>query len=984
MKETILDALVRLFALIAGLEESISDSREVVRSFLMQQLDEEGTQRFLMRYDALLAQQTAPEENVLKRKRASASSVKVLGILDQINSELEQHQKCIVLLRLSEIIFANGATPIELDFIETVASSFAVPDQEFLNLRAWQEGKSEEIEAGYFLVLSEPHPSAPGAGHLHVKGLSDSIEVLWFPSVNLFVLRNLSGDHITLNGHHLNQGRLYLLNPGSAIRSKKFQPVFYSEIEGHFIQSSWPNRIRFEVQDVGYTFKSGKVGLHPLSFTEGSGSLVGIMGGSGAGKSTLLNVLNGNDAPTHGRVAINGIDLHKEAEKLEGLIGYVPQDDLLLEQLTVYENLYFNACFCFPDVDESELSFRVLQVLEDVGLSKVAQLRVGSVLDKTISGGQRKRLNIALELIRKPEVLFLDEPTSGLSSRDSELIMDLLKGLTQKGKLVFLVIHQPASDIFKLFDRLLLLDQGGYLIYNGNPVESLVYFKEQAEFAQAGVSECLTCGNVNPEQLFSIVESTLLDETGQPTNKRKITSKQWHERYNLKGKREDAPAEVSSIAPESGRSKAGWWHQIKVYLRRDLRSKLSNKGYRNLTLLEAPALAVVLGWLCRNGGSDYVFRQNPNVPAFLFMSILVALFLGMILSAEEIFADRKMLRRERFLNLSWSAYLFSKTTLLFCISGIQAIGFTLLGNKLMGIQGMGWWHGFMYFSVSCLANLIGLNISSAFRSAVAIYILIPFLLIPQILLSGILIRFDDLNPALRAERGVPWVGNAMASRWAFEAMATQQFSSNAWEQPRFSMNMEIQQANYYTNYFSEKAEEVLGGNKGNEKAVVQAQIKDLLAHQDIQKTGGSALDDLKSSWSKRGSSAEDRLARLDEKIGNEADALRKAHENEALSMLVKNSMSLDKTRLTSYGIIPLTNTVYFPAPDANPFHAPLFSPEKQVGSTTFSTWAFNALMLWIMSAVLYLMLYFNVLARLLNVEGKRRPRWLRWLNPNAA
>ena len=984
MKETILDALVRLFALIAGLEENLSESREVVRSFLLQQLDEEGTQRFLQRYDALLAQHTAPEEGVLKRKRASASSVKVLGILDQINSELNQHQKCIVLLRLSEIIFAQGATPIELDFIETVASSFAVPDQEFLNLRAWLEGKGEEIEPGYFLVLSEMHPQEPWAGHLHVKGLSERLQVMWFPSVNLYALRNLSEDHITLNGHHLSKEKLYLLNPGSAIRSKKFQPVFYSEIEGHFIQSSWPNRIRFEVQDVGYTFKSGKVGLHPLSFTEGSGSLVGIMGGSGAGKSTLLNVLNGNDAPTQGSVAINGIDLHQEAGKLEGLIGYVPQDDLLVEQLTVYENLYFNACFCFPHAPEAELSTRVLKVLEDVGLSKVAQLRVGSVLDKTISGGQRKRLNIALELIRQPEVLFLDEPTSGLSSRDSELIMDLLKGLTQKGKLVFLVIHQPASDIFKLFDRLLLLDQGGYLIYNGNPVESLVYFKEQAEFAQAGMSECLACGNVNPEQLFSIVESTLLDETGQPTNKRKITSKQWHERYLLSGKRTENHSDAPLLAPETGRSKPGWWHQITVYLRRDLRAKLSNKGYRNLTLLEAPALALVLGWLCRNGSSDYVFRQNPNVPAFLFMSILVALFLGMILSAEEIFADRKMLRRERFLNLSWSAYLFSKTTLLFCISAIQAIGFTLLGHALMGIEGMGWWHGFMYFSVSCLANLIGLNISSAFRSAVAIYILIPFLLIPQILLSGILIRFDDLNPALRTDQGVPLVGNAMASRWAFEAMATQQFSNNAWEQPRFAFNSEIQQANYYTNYYSEKAEEVLNGKNNSEKAFLQAQIAQLLATQGMQKTGGTELDALKNGWSKRGSAAETRIAKLDEKVGTQADAIRKAHENEALSMLVKNSMSLDKTRLTPYGIVPLTNTIYFPAPDANPFHAPLFSPEKKVGSTTFTTWAFNALMLWIMSGFLYIMLYFNVLARLLNVEGKRRPRWMRWLNASAS
>jgi ABC-type multidrug transport system ATPase subunit len=158
-------------------------------------------------------------------------------------------------------------------------------------------------------------------------------------------------------------------------------------------------------------------------------------------------------------------------------------------------------------------------------------MKVGSPLNKKISGGQRKRLNIALELIREPAILFLDEPTSGLSSRDSENILDLLKELTLKGKLVFVVIHQPSSDIFKMFDKLLILDTGGYLIYNGDPIESIIYYKSRVQHANWNESECTLCGNVNPEQIFNIVESKVLDEYGNPTRARKISPSEWNQHF---------------------------------------------------------------------------------------------------------------------------------------------------------------------------------------------------------------------------------------------------------------------------------------------------------------------------------------------------------------------------------------------------------------------------------------------------------------------
>ena len=185
-----------------------------------------------------------------------------------------------------------------------------------------------------------------------------------------------------------------------------------------------------------------------------NGQMVGIMGGSGTGKSTLVKVLNGSLKHDAGSIYINGHNLLTEKKELEGMIGYIPQDDLLIEELTVFQNLYFNAKLCLDGYSEEALTERVNMILTDLDLFEVRELKVGSPLHKLISGGQRKRLNIALEIIREPYILFVDEPTSGLSSTDSENVMMLLKELAMKGKLVVVNIHQPSSDLFKLFDQL--------------------------------------------------------------------------------------------------------------------------------------------------------------------------------------------------------------------------------------------------------------------------------------------------------------------------------------------------------------------------------------------------------------------------------------------------------------------------------------------------------------------------------------------------
>ena len=215
----------------------------------------------------------------------------------------------------------------------------------------------------------------------------------------------------------------------------------------------------------------------------------------------------------------------------------------------------------------------------DLGLREIRHLKVGSPLEKIISGGQRKRLNIALEFIREPAVLFLDEPTSGLSSKDSEVIIDLIKALALRGTLVFVVIHQPSSQIFKVFDKLLLLDQGGYPVYLGNPVDAVIYFKHATHQINPDIGECVCCGNVNPEQIFSIMEARELDESGFPTGERKFTPLQWNQHFREEQAKEPKTDNEHSGAILNDYQKPGLLRQFGVFMKRDVLSKWNNHQY---------------------------------------------------------------------------------------------------------------------------------------------------------------------------------------------------------------------------------------------------------------------------------------------------------------------------------------------------------------------------------------------------------------------
>lgn len=1014
MSEKILRALMQLFAILADTETGTNESgSNIVRSFLNELLSQQLVEEYLVIYRKYIESfHKVSQKKDGSSKRLSLNSVKVLRICSDINRELAHRQKIIVLIRLIEFVNSDSKiTAQELDFINTVSESFNIDAEEFLRIKDFVQSPGGEPENNPELLLIDGNKVSQDkvVRHICCENLEGKIYMLHVASVNMYVSRYYGKETIYLNSQVVTPYKIYIFNQGTSIRNPKIRPVYYSDVVGVFLSGKSASKIVFEVKHIDYFFNKTKQGLHDINLKEESGRLVGIMGGSGAGKSTLLKILNGTSKPTKGEVLINGINIHSGNPAISGQIGYIPQDDLLVEDLTVFQNLFYSAKLSFGNLDDLEIEKRCIEVLSDLGLWEAKNLKVGNPLEQTISGGQRKRLNIALELIREPGILFVDEPTSGLSSRDSENIMDLLKELTLKGKLVFVVIHQPSSDIFKMFDTLFILDVGGFPIYYGNPVDALVYFKTCSNQINANESECETCGNVNPEQIFNIIDAKILDEYGNLTRNRKTSPQEWNEQF-LKNSSLPHDHDKYEKIPPTGFSVPGLLKQFKTFVVRDVLSKLTNTQYVVINLIEAPILAAVLAGLIRfhnSTAAGYIYRTNDNIPTYIFMSVIVALFLGLMVSAEEIIRDRKIRKREAFLNLSKGSYLFSKILIMFTISALQMILFVAVGNSILQIKGMWIDYWLILFSVSCFANLLGLNISASFNSAVTIYILIPFLIIPQLLLSGMVVKFNKLNPSITSQTRVPFVGQIMASRWAIEALAVDQFKNNEFEKKFYvfdkyksmayyrksdwltSMRNALTdcEANYKNPQMQQKVNDdlMLLKNEISKQQILLPSISyaytDSLDRQHfspgiVRKTSDyfNSVFDYYNQMFNTYLNKKDRLIQslTSDDIAKAAfNKLKDDYKNESLETEVKNGNDLTRISEIKHELVQQSDPVFLDPIKPSLFgNAQFYAPDKLMFGKFLDTFWVNFCIIWLMTISLIIALYFDLLKWLMYLLSK--------------
>ena len=959
MTDVILSSFISLFALFGKVEQVDEErAKKMLVNYLRHHFGIRNTDLYVDLYsDMRMAYEMTDDLNTIDT---------VTAICSNLQTDIRNTEKALLLLRLLEFCADDdGFTDI---MFRTMAEQFNIPDSQYNDFMDFVNNKSTE-----HVMLHQ------------LEGFDGQLKTLLDPITGLLLFTYMGNDTVLLNDVPVLSGAYQVWIQSSVLKGKSGTPVYYSSIISKYEHTdNEVQAVEFCGRDINFRFPGSDNGMHDLSFTLHNGELLAIMGGSGTGKTTLLSLLNGSLKPQEGSITINGHDISEP--KAKDLIGFVPQDDLLIEELTVYQNLWFTAKLCFEGMPDEDIDHRVMKTLKDLGLDAAKDLKVGSAINKYISGGQRKRLNIALELIREPAVLFLDEPTSGLSSADTEKVINLLKEQTLKGKLIVVNIHQPSSDVYKLFDRLWLLDKGGYPVFDGNPIDAITYFKEAANYADAETSACPMCGNVNPEIVLNIIDEKALNSNGELSDERKMTPQDWHELY-LKDRVELGQPAVSSIPP-SDQKKPSVLKQFAIFLHRNFKTKITNVQYLLITLLEAPLLAAVCAFLTRFAPPEgYSVMDNKNLVSYFFMAVIVATFTGMSGSAEEIIKDRALLKRESFLHLSYSSYIWSKIIYMAGVSLIQTLLFIVIGNTIMGIHGLflTWW--FILFVTALLANLTGLLLSQCLNSVVAIYISIPMLLIPQILLCGLVVSFSDLTPK-STTGNVPLIGDLIPSRWSYEALAVSSFTDNEYERQFFETDKGKYETQYYNIGMLDELQSQLETMKDEQRQGKKAKVD----HMEVIRTNLPKLtafcgmkpyqgDDSYESLNIYLKQAEDILAKRGNQFTLKGDALVsnyiRQNGKDAFLQLKRDNyntkledcvIGADQRRMLDVVdnyIVPRMYSIYL-TPQSQIGRAPFYSSEKILGTWHIKTLWFNMGVLLLMCIVMVILLTKNIIINIIN------------------
>jgi ABC transport system ATP-binding/permease protein len=579
------------------------------------------------------------------------------------------------------------------------------------------------------------------------------------------------------NGTYLDGVRItgkVLAKPGQEVGLGSFR--FQLLEDGQLARREYYGNVTIEAAEIVVHAPNGKRLLDPVSLTVFPSELVALMGPAGAGKTTLLKALNGYTPPAQGSVLFNGADLYRFYDRFRQQMGYVPQDDIVHPQLTVRQALYFSARLR-TDLSDEEIDRRTEQVVEDLGLSDKIDTVIGSPERKTLSGGQRKRVNIALELITDTPVLFLDEPTSGLSSYDAESVVDLLKQMSTTGKTIITTIHQPSLKVYRQFDDLIMVsrdkgDRPGAMVFFGPAYPDAIQFFNPEKHARSASEPA----ELNPEMLFSGM-TTVAEGARTDTWLQRYQRSNYHNEFvaSRSGKR---PSAEGKTGEETPRRQFGFNQWISL-IKRNLYVKLRDREQTAVLLSQAPLFALLVCLVI------YPLKELPatapsfgelaeKLPIVHFLLVIAAAWFGCNNAARDIVGEWTVYKRERMVTLQLVPYVFSKLTVLLGLCVFQC--FTLIGivYLICGLHGS-FLEGFLVLlTTSMIGAALGLCISAVSKTTESAIALLPVALLPLIALGG------GMRPIYQMPRIGQIVSYVIPSRWAFEANLLHEAEAQKW------------------------------------------------------------------------------------------------------------------------------------------------------------------------------------------------------------
>ncbi|MDB4721049.1 ATP-binding cassette domain-containing protein [Verrucomicrobiales bacterium] len=551
-----------------------------------------------------------------------------------------------------------------------------------------------------------------------------------------------------------------------------------------------PNPFSIKLLNVKHSYDRTNNAIHSLNISAHSGEMICIMGPSGSGKSTLIRILAGHLKPSKGTILFNNLSLYDNLLSLRPHISYVPEEESHDPLLTVYENLSHSSTIRCPDLSNSERKKALESLLIEIDLVSCSHKIVGSEHNKNLSGGERKRLHTAMDLISNANAYFFDEPTSGLSSKDSENVLKLIRKKCEE-KISFISIHQPSSRLFHLFDKALLLDKGGRIAFYGKPMEMIEHFKDAQKYLLnlnqkeniANKTNNINNDIISPESIFDVLDFSKKGNNNLPENF-------WEDRFikHQKLASNEAKDDLPIINTKPAYKKR--CAHFKTHISRAFLSKIRNKGSLITTLLVAPILALLISCVLRHSETEaYEFGSSSHIPAYIFITLVVAMFLGLTNTSDEIIRDKNLLKRERNHSTSIWQYVLAKFLVSAAFAFSQCFIYLSIGNTILSINDMLWIYLAWTVPTCLVGSSLGLLISSLVKSTKTALNTIPLALIPQIILGGALINYEEMNfnysifntkkeENQRSAMQVPYICNFIPLRWSYESLIVAQDTLN--------------------------------------------------------------------------------------------------------------------------------------------------------------------------------------------------------------
>jgi ABC-type multidrug transport system ATPase subunit/ABC-type multidrug transport system permease subunit len=618
-------------------------------------------------------------------------------------------------------------------------------------------------EALRFLVgeetrLGAPHAAVSGTQVIQLTkdqltlGRDPSNDViLQDPNVSRFhaEVARLSGGRVAIrdlasrNGTRINGElvRTALLEPGSEVGIGPYRLVFDGET---FVARSEQGALRLDAEAVAMRAGNKQI-LHETTISVQPGELVAFIGESGSGKTTLLKALAGVTSPSSGQVRINGEPVSARLTD----IGYLPQDEIVHPALSVRESLQYSARLRLPgDTRPEEIAATVARALEELGLEAHADTRIGA-----LSGGQRKRVGLATEILSRPSLLFLDEPTTGLDPGLESRMMALLRELSGRSRAVIVVTH--ATKSLGLCDRLVVMGRGGILCFEGSPAEALEFF---------GVDS------------YDDIYPTLEDR--EPA--------EWQHRFFAAKPPLPPGDDVRSPAParEGRRVRSSAVRQAAILTSRYARLFARDRRNMLILLAQIPVLALAIAGLFKISVFTRPSSDAGQAVKLTFLLLVTTVWIGMIDASREIIKERSVFAREYSVGVRLSAYMLSKAAVLFALAAVQALvlaGIVLVFQPLH--SGLG-----VYATVLLIVVLtawaavgMGLLVSAVVRNQDQATSFIPLVLIPQLFFGGSIVATAQMSGALRA------VTKIVVTQWSYAGLgAAIDMNARIAESPNYS------------------------------------------------------------------------------------------------------------------------------------------------------------------------------------------------------